>query len=471
MKIFGKRIGKFLSIVFDGKPKQVVTENEEEMSQYLDLVKKSKDGDVDSINELKDKLFKEREKDDEMIELENEVVEVTGELDTVNKELEFTKNYDEIKKKSDIFEIKNIDNREAVYIKGFQAELPPMLVDEFIKLLFNGEDINSLLNFWKANLLNKNAEARRGLYNFIKKQKLIVVDGYFIAFRSVYEVFNKSEDLRSLSESEDFSLIVSEFAEKIKKWRKGRRSFEVYFNAEKKTYELKPVKNHEKNSKDYNLTFKGIFHDIYEAQKLNISKTDPRDEDRVFTDGHTRTMVIKLGKPVRMDRAKCNTDGNVSCSFGLHVGSESFVSKGGFGDTIIAVAINPQHVISVPYSDAHKMRVCEYLPLMILTKEQLKNFESIDFSKHVSMYKKIESEGLKKALNVIDNLDTVEFQEFSIQRKVTSQEDIDKIIDDLKIKKDSLSKKQKQLEQILDDDISNSLNVDEIRNIIKSRLN
>src|SRR5690606_37057377 len=134
-----------------------------------------------------------------------------------------------------------------------------------------------------------------------------------------------------------------------------------------------------------------------------------KDEDRVFTDDRTRTMVIQLNQPVKMDRAKCNTNGNVECSFGLHVGSESFVSKGGFGDTIIAVMVNPQHVISVPYIDAHKMRVCEYLPFMILTKEELKNFESIDFSKHVSTYRKIESYGLQKALDVIDNLDTKEF--------------------------------------------------------------
>lgn len=474
MKIFGKRIGNFLSVIFDGKPKQVIPQDDQEMNEYIDLIKKSNTGDKESQNELKEKLFKDEIEIPEIVEIKQNIENTASKLKSIEKELTISQKYDEIKK-SDFFEVKIVDNQEKVYLKGFKAELPGIIIDEFVKKIIDNEDVEPLVNFWKANLLNRNKDARRGLYSFIKKQKLIVVDGYFLAVRRVHEVFDKSILNSVINENvnPDFLKIINEFTVKVKRWKKSTRSYEVYWNIKDKVFILKPIKDHEKNKANYNLQFKGVLYDIIEANKvaLPITHVGIKDENRIFTDDYTRTVIFQLNKIFRMDRAKCDENPKKECSSGFHVGSPSYVlNNKSLGDTIIAVLINPQHVISVPYRDAHKMRICEGLPVMILSEEQLRNIDSIDFSQHVQTYKKLEQKKLEEALNVIDDLDVKDFQEFSVERKITSQEDLDKIVNELNEKKQLLSKQEMKLKQLLDDDISQSLDVEEVKNIIKSRL-
>ena len=82
-------------------------------------------------------------------------------------------------------------------------------------------------------------------------------------------------------------------------------------------------------------------------------------------------MTIKMGDPVTMPREECDSDPDVTCSSGLHVGSMAYVHDFGHGDSVVLeVLVSPRNVVAVPTDyDNTKMRTCEYYPIAITNGE------------------------------------------------------------------------------------------------------
>lgn len=96
----------------------------------------------------------------------------------------------------------------------------------------------------------------------------------------------------------------------------------------------------------------------------NVDKTE---EENVFTDHHSRKFRIKIGEMVTMDRAKCDTVQENTCSTGLHIGGKGWLKRNYYGDTGLACLINPADVVAVPPLDNYgKLRTCAYLPMEII---------------------------------------------------------------------------------------------------------
>ena len=96
----------------------------------------------------------------------------------------------------------------------------------------------------------------------------------------------------------------------------------------------------------------------------NVDKTE---EENVFTDHHSHTFKIRIGEMVTMDRNKCDTVQENTCSTGLHIGGRGWLKKNYFGDTGLACLINPADVVAVPpYDNYGKLRTCAYLPMEII---------------------------------------------------------------------------------------------------------
>lgn len=96
----------------------------------------------------------------------------------------------------------------------------------------------------------------------------------------------------------------------------------------------------------------------------NVDKTE---EESVFTDHHSHTFKIRIGEMVTMDRNKCDTIQENTCSTGLHIGGKGWLKKNYYGDTGLACLINPADVVAVPpYDDYGKLRTCAYLPMEII---------------------------------------------------------------------------------------------------------
>ena len=77
----------------------------------------------------------------------------------------------------------------------------------------------------------------------------------------------------------------------------------------------------------------------------NVDKTE---EENVFTDHHSHTFKIRIGEMVTMDRDKCDTVQENTCSSGLHIGGKGWLKENYFGDTGLACLINPADVVAVP---------------------------------------------------------------------------------------------------------------------------
>lgn len=81
-----------------------------------------------------------------------------------------------------------------------------------------------------------------------------------------------------------------------------------------------------------------------------------------FKDIHSGTFDNTPGqKPRLAARNLVDDDANRDCSFGLHVGTQSYASSfAGAGGRVVLVKVNPADAVSVPHSDANKLRVVGY---------------------------------------------------------------------------------------------------------------
>ena len=96
----------------------------------------------------------------------------------------------------------------------------------------------------------------------------------------------------------------------------------------------------------------------------NVDKTE---EESVFTDHHSHKFRIKVGEMVTMDRNKCDTVQENTCSTGLHIGGKGWLKRNYYGDTGLACLVNPADVVAVPPLDNYgKLRTCAYLPMEII---------------------------------------------------------------------------------------------------------
>lgn len=96
----------------------------------------------------------------------------------------------------------------------------------------------------------------------------------------------------------------------------------------------------------------------------NVDKTE---EENIFTDHHSHKFRIKVGEMVTMDRNKCDTVQENTCSTGLHIGGKGWLKRNYYGDTGLACLVNPADVVAVPpFNNYGKLRTCAYLPMEII---------------------------------------------------------------------------------------------------------
>jgi hypothetical protein len=92
----------------------------------------------------------------------------------------------------------------------------------------------------------------------------------------------------------------------------------------------------------------------------------PNRAENRFTDAHTRTFDIRIGRPVSMPMEKCRWNTDDCGAEGLHFTSDE-IHYVGCGDTSVLVLINPMKVVGIGES---KGRCYEYLPIMTVPREE-----------------------------------------------------------------------------------------------------
>jgi hypothetical protein len=157
-----------------------------------------------------------------------------------------------------------------------------------------------------------------------------------------------------------------------KDWKCSPKKYDVYKSNDSGEYGIAKVETVENwDEDDKGIEVMGNLGELYKA--IFDGVTSDESTVPVYTDKHTHTMTILLGKPVQQARKECNGDPAEDCSNGLHVGCTGYVNSFGNNcDVVLVCLVNPAHVISVPKSECTKMRVCEYFPVAVATYKDQK---------------------------------------------------------------------------------------------------
>jgi hypothetical protein len=315
-------------------------------------------------------------------------------------EIDFEKRKEESKKLTDILDfmkgvkenghdIFEVDGT-SLYVKGIKISMPELLIREIMKAQeqSNTERLSALLNFWKLCALNPDPRARFDLFKFLINHNLTLTpSGNFVAYRTVNTHKSGNQALQK---------VVSQEWLKVKRWKKSPKQYELVEN--NGIYTL------EKTNSGGNHTGKymGNLDELYN----NISDVS----GTVYTDAYTGTFRIKIGEPVKMDRAKVNPDPNQSCSYGLHLGNESFMKSnmGAFGKVGLICLVNPKNVTSVPEYDSGKMRTCEYLPIAIAELDDNGYIKSVD----IDVFDLEMAQNTQEELEAMSKLSSTQLEEY-----------------------------------------------------------
>jgi hypothetical protein len=348
----------------------------------------------------------------------------------------------------------------SVYHKSIaQLSLPERLVDEFFERHDKKEPLEPLINFWMWSACNPDPKAREGIFRFITDMNLALTnDGMFVAYRNVVDVNKVNIDL-----VKEVSSALIKCAEK--KWStKNRHLYKITYETfkenpfwENNSVMLNNDDDYDDDSDIYGYVDEPEFiverkseyfiqlpdHVLSDAKSkikkddeiVDVSIIDYQDLGNLsslakelgqmqedagisFTDERTKTMSIQLGVPVSIIRSACDSDENVSCSTGLHLGSETFMKSSYFGDTPLICLVNPRNVVAVPldYGNSYKMRCCEYLPIGFAEYDEdgdLIPFAGKTLSTTSNDYALSDLEELKELIKTCEFKELVEHQVFA----------------------------------------------------------
>jgi len=280
----------------------------------------------------------------------------------------------------------------SIYMSGINRSLPPMMVEEFASIvgrrnplepLSDNEEYEALKRFWMWCCLNPRAEVAEKLFEFLKKNSFkITKQGFFAALRNVVTIHGGTELVQFISESYNKVKAV---------WKKNPEKYVVFL--EDGEYKLVHVDDlyddewveceycygdpvPEEDQEDCECPTcggEGGYDDLVRKENGELigGLTDlyldlPNRAENRFTDAHTGTFDIRVGKVVEMPMDQCRWNTDDCGAAGLHFTSDE-IHYVGCGDQSVLVLINPMKVVGIGES---KGRCYEYLPIMTVPREE-----------------------------------------------------------------------------------------------------
>jgi hypothetical protein len=259
----------------------------------------------------------------------------------------------------------DVDTGE-IFLAGFNTPIPNTLVDVIKEYHENGYPMDAIINFWKLLMINPDKRVRTSLFDFITTHDFVLTDkGYMVVYKSVYR---KEGEVKRDRTFEEF--VSNQYLHVKKDWKCSPNKYVAYKNNHTNELGITKIETAETWATDASkgqLEVMGKLGELYDAI-FKSTEESATDLVPVYTDMHTKTMTIELGKPVKMDRKDCDSDPAKDCSYGLHVGATGYVERfANSGCVILACMVNPANVVAVPDYDHSKMRVTEYFPFALAT--------------------------------------------------------------------------------------------------------
>jgi len=290
-----------------------------------------------------------------------------------------------------------------VYLPSFNTPIPELLVDTIEKYHEKGRPMDNILNFWKLLMINPDKRVRESLFDFIAQHDFSISDnGYMVVYKAV-EFFDENND-------SDLNTFVANSAYHVRKnWSCSPSKYAVYSDEDGSYHITKEVTIAGWDLDEKNVTYVGNLKTL-EEKIAEMSEDDdavafiPRyvtwNRDNFDLDKEK----IRLGVPQKMDRQECDSNPQIDCSYGLHVGATSYVKSFAAGTSSILVClVNPAHVVAVPDYDHSKMRVTEYFPFGMANRDEDGNIDIVDQPYFEHDYIAYEKEELERQIAAIEN--------------------------------------------------------------------
>lgn len=280
----------------------------------------------------------------------------------------------------DDFEIEG----NSVKLRGTGRTMPQLLVEKFIQLVdiydqdpnndvTNDEEYQALKRFFMWCCLNPRAEVANDLYDFLNKNSFrITKQGFFVALRNIVTLHGGTELVQ----------FVSNAYNKIKAvWKKKPEDYTVFLeNGEYKLVHYLELYETEEYFDDETEEYYDEEIPVNHGERIGglteLYLDLPNRHENRFTDAHTRTFDIRVGKVVNMPPEECNWSTADCAHAGLHFTSDH-INYVGCGDQSVLILINPMKVVGI---GEQKGRCYEYLPIMTVpTEESTTILHDLDF--------------------------------------------------------------------------------------------
>jgi len=310
-----------------------------------------------------------------------------------------------------------------VYLAGFNTPIPDALVEIIKEYHLNEYPLEPIINFWKLLMLNPDTRIRTVLFDFIKTHDFVLTDnGYMVVYKAVYD---KKKPEENPDDTRFAEFISNRFLHVKKTWKESPKNHIVYRNIEDDTFNSTQAKTVEKwDEKAKGVEILGNLQELFDAI-FNAETEESESVVPTYTDMHSQTMHIELGKPVKQARKECDADFRRDCSNGLHVGATSYVNSfANRSSTVLVCYVNPANVVAVPDYDHSKMRVCEYFPFAIATYENGK-IDVIEQAYFESDYCEYEVEELEK------QIEKLQANELPIEKAINAENDEERPLTEL----------------------------------------
>jgi hypothetical protein len=272
----------------------------------------------------------------------------------------------------------------SVKLRGTGRTMPQLLVERFIEIVdayemdpyndvTDDEEYQALKRFFMWCCLNPRAEVANDLYDFLNSNSFrITKQGFFVALRNVVTLHGGTELVQ----------FVSNAYNKVKAvWKKSPDKYTVF----KENGEYKLVHDLElyETVEGYDdETGDSYEEEVYADHGERIGGLTelyldlPNRHENRFTDAHTQTFDIRIGRVVNMPPNECNWSTADCAHAGLHFTADH-INYVGCGDQSVLVLINPMKVVGI---GEHKGRCYEYLPIMtVSTEESTTILHDLDF--------------------------------------------------------------------------------------------
>jgi len=278
----------------------------------------------------------------------------------------------------------------SVKLASTGRTMPQLLVEQFIQIvdrvsyyvgfgdleakLAQDEEYQALKRFFMWCCLNPRAEVANDLYEFLHKNSFrITKQGFFVALRNIVTLHGGTELVQ----------FVSNAYNKVKAvWKKSPDNYHVFIKDNQ--YSFVHVDDMYEEIEEYDQEEEEFYIDT--IAKLDLgedlgSLTElyldlPNRVENRFTDAHTRTFDIRVGKVTNMPPEQCNWNRADCGHAGLHFTADH-INYVGCGDTSVLILINPMKVVGI---GELKGRCYEYLPIMTVpTEESTTILHDLDF--------------------------------------------------------------------------------------------